>query len=73
MKIFILSLILLALMAGIPFADDQDKPNLIFNQDSCMLRITPHSSIDMSEYLIDCGEALSNPQLNFDALKSYYK
>lgn len=41
MKYFLLSLFVIGVMAGTAVADSTSKPNLIFNPDTCMLRITP--------------------------------
>ena len=37
----LMSLLAVGLMIGTACADDTSKPNLIFNPDTCMLRITP--------------------------------
>ena len=111
MNKLLMSFAIIGMMAGAVFADDSTKPNLIFNPDTCMLRITPqdgqllddwficvtdrrcigtfhlsqcvecdqvleitpHFSIDMTEYLDDCSEALPNVPLLFGMLKSCYK
>ena len=111
MRNLFMSLVVVGMMAGAVYADDTSKPNLIFNSDTCMLRITPqdgqlldgwsicvtgkvyigafhesediecdqvvaiteHYSIDMSPYLDNCDAAVSDRQMNFGTLKSYYR
>ena len=111
MKKILVGFALLGMLAGVSIADDDNKPNLIFNPDTCMLRITPqdgqllddwyvcvtdrayigihhlnenieceeiveitpHFSINMTEYLDDCHGALPSYQLYFGTLKTYYK
>lgn len=52
MKTLIISLVLVGLMAGTACADFDTKPNLIFNPDTCMLRITPQDGVLLEGWYI---------------------
>ena len=52
MKKFALILIVIGIVTGVALADDSTKPNLIFNYDTCMLRITPQDGQLLDDWFI---------------------